>query len=249
MNALQEEGRSQLEMEQKQEQEHLTLFSTLVQKCSSHLLHVSLNTDRYSRTIKKKVVSCIASLVRRAHARCMSLENILPCHVSYKIVNTPFSAQVFPMSFSILPQWFRRTGTMMRKDDIESSIICNLYDTHDDRGTVFTVEKEGRKHTFTASLSSSSPILEAILTGKPGSTFRYNYPMGVDVTEFFSLILSTEKSEEQEEGKGKLTLLHLLPFIFITFLHAEPYPADSVYVDLLEDETFDVSTMFPNEKF
>lgn len=183
--------------------------------------------------------------------------------LQYTVYENPFSFNIacaytknirnilgkqFSLPFRILPQWFEYLEYTELKDDNESSVYEMSLSKHMGNCTFdFSLGESSlhiEKHEETI-----SRYIEVRLNGTSGSLFEQHYPMGIELTEIGNIIFSA--SVLVQNTKYDFKLYEFLPFLlYFGTGHKKqtlPYEKDSLFVTLLEDDTFSLQTLKWND--
>jgi hypothetical protein len=166
----------------------------------------------------------------------------------YNIYESPFqfrygytnlkSLTSLEIPVKLLPEWFTFTdnGDRAHKEKSYAVSMTNksLYFSRtikSDPEDLFILQKR---------VPSENPrFLEIRLCGEKGSVFLEHYPLGVDITCFGNILFNREVSDT----RSCVQLYEVFPFILYHIHEGEdvvPYEKESLYVTLLEDDTFEV---------
>ena len=81
----------------------------------------------------------------------------------------------------------------------------------------------------------TNTILSVTLCGTQESAFQYRYSSGIEVTDLFKFI------------KGSLQITEIIPFLLIYSANSKMYPVNTLYLIILNNETYETMVLKPNE--
>ena len=190
--------------------------------------------NRHYKDMKKKIFNHFVILINNYN------NNVLNRHLSFnEIVFLPKKYLVFTKDNNNPELLFKRTDLSHNVNfdehpNLLETLEMELHQSH------FVIHKENNRDKFETIINCSSgdtgkSILNVTLNGT-GPIFRKYYSNGIDITNWFKTIHQSDAIEK---------CLQLL--LFTNIPYTDTFITSPLYLEILEDDTFEVSSIMLKE--